>query len=493
MTFYIYNHNQSWVGADNANGRVKAKLWLSADIQKRSVGHKMQSYLLGFFYRYAFFIVCNEEAGVLLCTWFIRRRNKCLCFSQRLFAFPSLIKNGEAFAGVSVPTQSPSPSAGAGSGPCPFPRSRQRAVGSERAALRHPRQDTRGPCGALRFLPSFRGFPLAHCSAFPFWASRLHPAPKAQGSCDGKAQPALPRPCHVDNPRKRQGPGGSRRLPARPRRRPGPRERCFPGLVGHRDHATNRATAKLQLPTSFARRARGRLSEWGTGLAGARSLARRVSGPASARPRLAGPGPAPARRGLLAPHGARRNHSGRGGDSSARRGEGGGAAPAGGSGRGGGRGVRLSEGSCEQGAARSAARPQRQRRGSGPAASQGSGRGCRLPCRAPSAATAAASPGAPSGPGAGTPGRELCLIPPCWKRDRSQSGFFPGALPGAGRGGRSGGEGSSGSSLDLVTSNKFLTGEEDGVTIYGISAKSWWCLKGAALWLVIYSCQTALP
>lgn len=211
MTFYIYNHNQSWVGADNANGRVRAKLWLSADIQKRSVGHKMQSYLLGFFYRYAFFIVCNEEAGVLLCTWFIRRRNKCLCFSQRLFAFPSLIKNGEAFAGVSVPTQSPSPSAGAGSGPCPFPRSRQRAVGSERAALRHPRQDTRGPCGALRFLPSFRGFPLAHCSAFPFWASRLHPAPKAQGSSDGKAQPALPRPCHVDNPRKRHGPGGSRR------------------------------------------------------------------------------------------------------------------------------------------------------------------------------------------------------------------------------------------------------------------------------------------
>lgn len=152
-----------------------------------------------------FFIVCNEEVGVL-CTCFIRRRNTCLYFSQRTFAAPSLAKNREDSAGVRA---HPQPLCG-GSGARP---SRPAAHGPQ-PALRRP--SLPGPARTIpgRFLPSFHGFPVAHPSASPFWVSCLHPAPKAQGSSNGKAQPALPRSCPVANLRKRQ----ARELPGRSRR-----------------------------------------------------------------------------------------------------------------------------------------------------------------------------------------------------------------------------------------------------------------------------------
>lgn len=137
-----------------------------------------------------FVIVCNEEVGVLLSTRFIRRRNMCLYFSQRIFAFLSLIKNGEGLAGVSVHNHSPSPSAGAcGSGPR-LPRSAQLAEGNGQPALRHPaiRAETRKE--HVRPFFFFRHFTdsLWH---IPFWASCLHPAPKTQRSSNGKGQPPL--------------------------------------------------------------------------------------------------------------------------------------------------------------------------------------------------------------------------------------------------------------------------------------------------------------
>lgn len=134
---------------------------------------------------------------------FTRRRNTCLYFSHRIFAFLSVVKNGEELAGASVHSPSPSalrvgavqaqPAAGTG-------RAQQEQAGHspqrEQAAQRHPPpgrpcRDTQGSCAALHLLPSFHGFPLAHSSAFPFWASCLHPAPKTQGSFHGKAQPPL--------------------------------------------------------------------------------------------------------------------------------------------------------------------------------------------------------------------------------------------------------------------------------------------------------------
>lgn len=184
---------------------------------------------------------------MLLSTRFIRRRNVCLYFSQRIFAFLSLIKNGEDLAGVSVHHHSPSPCAGAcGSGPR-LPRSAQladsngqRAAGSQRSAIRASAlTHVRTMCGPsfsyiISWIPfgTFRSGPPA--SILP----RRHRAvPTGRGSrrCS----------CPVDTLPKRHGRPASRRLPTRPQRGLEPRERSFPGFLGHpgpRDSSRSRGT-----------------------------------------------------------------------------------------------------------------------------------------------------------------------------------------------------------------------------------------------------------
>lgn len=124
-------------------------------------------------------LVCFFVRGLL-------GRETRLYFSPRISTFPSLIKNGG----------------------CRWAAHGPRGSGAAPAVLAEARQDRVGP------FVLFRHSTGSHSSASPFWDCCLHPAPKAQGISSGKAQPARPRSCPVDNLRKRRGPGGP---PAPPR------------------------------------------------------------------------------------------------------------------------------------------------------------------------------------------------------------------------------------------------------------------------------------
>lgn len=92
----------------------------------------------------------------------------------------------------------------------------------------------------------------------------------------------------------------------------------------------------------------------------------------------------------------------------------------------------------------------------------------------------------PAGSGAGTPGPGAVFDPFVLEERQESERLLGGLWQGRQRraGTSRGAGGSSGSSLDLITSNTFLTGDEHGVTIHRISAENWGCLKGAALWVL---------
>lgn len=190
------------------------------------------------------FIVCNEEAGVLLCTWFIRQRNRCRYFPKRIFAFPSLIKAEKTSQRCQCTTRAPAPLPvrAVQDGVCPAPRrwhqatgSAQPAASSQRPAGR-PCRDTQGPCGPFvlfrHFMDSLWHSPLPSRSGPPasILPRRHRAVPTGRRS---RRCPVRVPWTTCANATAREAPAGSRRLPTRPCRDPGPRERSFPGLLGH--------------------------------------------------------------------------------------------------------------------------------------------------------------------------------------------------------------------------------------------------------------------
>lgn len=146
-------------------------------------------------------------------------------------------------------------------------------------------QDREGPLSFFRHLTdSLRHIPLPSRPGPPVF---ILPKGTGQFQREGAAgsAPVVSRGQPAQSPR-------PQRLPAHPQRGPANARGDSRDSWDTRDHATHPAAAELQVPKSFARRARGSLSHWGAGLAGARSVAGGMSSPASGRLRLARPGPA---------------------------------------------------------------------------------------------------------------------------------------------------------------------------------------------------------